>query len=261
MGRTALVTGASSGIGLEIARVLAREKFDLVLVARRREELERLAGELSTSHGVKAVVLPADLARREAPGELFRATEKGGIQVDALVNNAGFATRGRFQEIDLEREVDEVQVNVAALVSLTKLFLKPMIARGKGWILNTGSSAGFQPGPLMAVYYATKAFVNSFTEALSAELAGTGVTATVLCPGPTESGFARIAGTESSNLFKMMSVATSAAVAEAGVRAMLDGRTMVIPGLMNKAAVQSNRIAPRAVVRAIAKRLNSSRAE
>ncbi|MGH2731857.1 MAG: SDR family NAD(P)-dependent oxidoreductase [Actinomycetota bacterium] len=253
---TALVTGASGGIGKEIARILAREGFSVVLVARRGQELEKLASELREQHGVKAWAVPADLTRREACDELFAWAGRESIEVDVLVNNAGFGTNGRFSDIDLTRELDEIQLNVAAPVHLTKLFLKPMLARNRGRILNVGSTAGFQPGPFMAVYYSTKAFVNSFTEALSAELDATSVTATVLCPGPTKSGFVAAAKMERVNLFKAPQVADASSVAEAGVRAMLEGKAMVVPGLMNKASVQSTRIAPRAVVRAIVKRLN-----
>lgn len=249
--QTALVTGASSGIGREIARTLAKQGFDLVLVARRKDELEKLAGEVGA-----AKVFPADLARGDAPASIHAFCEREKLEVDVLVNNAGFGTNGPFHEIEAKRELDEIQVNVSALVHLTKVFLPPMLTRKRGRILNVGSTAGFQPGPFMAVYYATKAFVNSFSEALASECAGTGVTVTVLCPGPTESGFVAAADMHGTNLFKAMSVADSKSVAEAGVRGMLRGQAIVVPGLMNKVAVQANRVTPRAVVRGVARRLN-----
>lgn len=253
---TALVTGASSGIGLEIARALAKEGFSLVLVARRKAELEKLAKECGDAR-----VLVADLTKSEAPEEIFAWCEKEKIVVDVLVNNAGFGANGKFHEIDAKREVEMVTVNCASLVHLTSLFVKPMLARKRGRILNVGSVAGFQPGPYMAVYYATKAFVNSFSEAISAEYSGTGITVTVLCPGPTISGFVDAAKMEGTTMFRVLSVADSRSVAVAGVRGMLKGKTMVVPGLLNKVGVQSNRLAPRGLVRALTKRLNSRKGQ
>lgn len=255
--QTALVTGASGGIGLELARALAREGFDLVLVARRKDELEKLAKSLEKEHGVRARAIAKDLTKPDCAEGLFR--ELSDTLIDVLVNNAGVGAYGKFHEIQRERDLQQVQLNVTALVELTKLFLEPMVQRGRGRILNVGSTAGFQPGPLMAVYYATKAFVLSFSEAIATELEGTGVTVTVLCPGPTESGFQDAAKMKESGLFKSLPVADSKSVAEAGVAGLLKGRVIVVPGLMNQIGIQANRLAPRSIVRRVVKRMQDKR--
>ena len=255
--QTALVTGASGGIGLELARVLAREGFDLVLVARRKDELEKLAKSLEQEHGIQARAIAKDLGKPDVAEQLFR--ELGDSTIDVLVNNAGVGAFGKFHELEPERDLMQVQLNVTALVQLTKLFVRPMVQRGRGRILNVGSTAGFQPGPLMAVYYATKAFVLSFSEAIATELEGTGVTVTVLCPGPTESGFQDAAKMNESGLFSALPVADSKSVAEAGVAGLLKGRVIVVPGLVNQLAIQSNRLAPRAIVRRVVKRMQDKR--
>ena len=255
--QTALVTGASGGIGLELAHVLAREGFDLVLVARRKDELDKLAKQLAKEHGIEASVVAKDLSKPEAPAELFK--EMKGTVIDVLVNNAGFGTYGKFAEIDRDRDLQQIQLNVAALVHLTKLFVGPMLERKRGRILNVASTAAFQPGPLMAVYYATKAFVLSFSEAIATELAGSGVTVTALCPGPTESGFQASAKMQESGLFKSLPVADGKSVAEAGVAGMLKGRVIVVPGLVNKIGIQANRLTPRALVRNLVKRMQDRR--
>src|SRR5205085_11002885 len=241
---TALVTGASGGIGLELARLFAADGHDLVLVARSRDKLAGLAEELGGKHNVSARVLPADLARPEAPREIFDGLRAEGTNVDALVNNAGIGSYGLFVETDLKSELDLLQINVVALTHLTKLFLPAMIARRRGHVLNVASTAAFQPGPLMAVYYASKAYVLSLSEALSNETAGTGVTVTVLCPGPTGTGFVAAAGMEESKLFDRGAM-TARAVAEAGYRGMLGGKTIVIPGFRNRLLASSYRLAPR----------------
>ncbi len=222
---TALITGASAGLGAEYAKLFAADKHDLVLVARRRDRLEALARELQSAHGVKARVVTADLAARDGASRVVDEVGRLGLEIEFLVNNAGFGTSGAFVELDVGRELEMIQVNVTALVTLTRAFLPGMVARRRGRILNVGSTAGFPPGPFMAVYYASKAFVNSFTEALWYELRGTGVTATVSCPG-------------------------------AGYRAMMNGKAMVVHGLKNKLTVQSLRISPRALARAVAASLN-----
>lgn len=255
--QTALVTGASGGIGLELARSLARQGFDLVLVARRKDELDKLAKELAADHGVDTTVIATDLGTLDAPEKLFASLK--GTPIDVLVNNAGFGTYGKFWEIENTRDLQQIQLNVAALVNLTKLFVKPMVERKRGRILNVASTAAFQPGPLMAVYYATKAFVLSFSEAIATELAGTGVTVTALCPGPTESGFQASAKMQESGLFKSLPVADSKSVAEAGIAGLLKGKVIVVPGLVNKIGIQANRLTPRAVVRRLVKRMQSRR--
>jgi short-subunit dehydrogenase len=254
---TALITGASSGLGAEYARLFAADKHGLVLVARRKERLEAIATELRSAHAVKVDVVPADLA---TPGGAARVVEQAGrlgAQIEFLVNNAGFGASGAFAELELARELEMIQLNIASLVILTRSFLPGMIARRSGRILNIGSTAGFPPGPFMAVYYASKAFVNSFSEALWYELKGTGVTATVSCPGATATEFADVAGNSRSLLFRL-GAANPKAVAAQGYRAMMKGKPMVIHGFKNKLTVQSLRISPRAVARAIAASLNPS---
>jgi short-subunit dehydrogenase len=255
MGSVALITGASSGLGTDFARLFARDGHDVVLAARRRDRLEALAAELSASHRVEAHVVPADLGDPAAPRRIHDEVGRLGLEVDYLVNNAGFGTTGAFAEADLRRQVEMVQVNVASLVELTGLFLPGMIARKRGRILNIGSTAGFQPGPFMATYYASKAFVNSFTDALAWELAGTGVTATVSCPGATATEFAGHAGNDTSLLFKL-GAADAAGVAAEAYRAMMAGKRMVVHGMLNKVAAQSVRVSPRSVALALAGRLN-----
>jgi short-subunit dehydrogenase len=257
--QTALITGASGGIGLELARLFAAGGYDLVLVARSAGKLEELAGELR-KHGGAVRVLAKDLARPESPEEVFRELEAAGIAVDVLVNNAGFATYGPFVEIDLGRELEELQLNVVTLTHLTKKLLPGMLARRRGGVLNLASTAGFQPGPLMAVYYATKAYVISFSEALAEELSGTSVNVTALCPGPTATGFQRRAGLEDSKLFSgVLQVADAAAVARAGYEGFRAGKRIVIPGLINKIGVQSIRLSPRALATRMVKRMQERR--
>jgi short-subunit dehydrogenase len=257
--QTALITGASGGIGRELARLFAAGGHDLILVARSGGTLEELAGELRSRHGIAVRVMAADLARPESPEELSRELEQAGVAVDVLVNNAAFGTFGAFAETDLHAELEELQLNVVTLTHLTKKLLPGMLARRRGGVLNVASTAAFQPGPLMAVYYATKAYVLSFSEALAEELRGTGVTVSVLCPGPTVTGFQKRADMEDSRLFsgpiKVMDAATVARAGYAGFRA---GRRIVVPGVVNKLGVQSIRLTPRGlatrVVRAMQER-------
>jgi short-subunit dehydrogenase len=257
---TALVTGASGGIGLELARLFAADGHDLVLVARSADRLAGLAEELSGRHKVSARVLAADLARAEAPREISERLRSEGVNVDALVNNAGIGSYGLFAETDLRTELDLLQINVVALTHLTKLFLPAMLARRRGYVMNVASTAAFQPGPLMAVYYASKAYVLHLSEALSNETKGTGVTVTALCPGPTETGFVAAAGMEESKLFDR-SAMTARDVAVEGYRGMLAGKAIVIPGVRNRLLAGSYRLAPRGlitrVVRGIQERRNN----
>ena len=255
---TALITGASAGIGRELARLAAKDGHDLALVARRRDRLEELAAELTLAHGVRVTVIAADLSDRDSPGQIAERLHATGTRVDTLVNDAGFGTCGPFSGAVLEREGEMVDVNIRALVQLTRVFLPEMLARRRGRILNIASVAGFVPGPYMATYYASKAFVLSFTEALAQELRGTGVTATASCPGPTATEFGAVARNKDTNLFQR-SVADAGSVARHAYRAMLAGNVVAVPGFMNKLIAQSIRIAPRAVVRAIAAYLNRKR--
>lgn len=254
-----LITGASSGIGLELARVAAGKGHDLVLVARTEGKLRELARELHERHGVRAEVIAADLSRPEAAAEVVSRLETLGIQIDALVNNAGFGVYGPFTETALAIELQVIQVNIVALTELTKRLLPGMVARRSGRILNVASTAAFLPGPLMAVYYATKAYVLSFSEAIANELAGTGVTVTVLCPGPTASGFQAAAKLEESKLMAGKTLATSRQVAQDGYDAMMAGKTLIVSGWSNKLVAQMPRLLPRRVVASIVRGVQDRR--
>jgi len=257
---TALITGATSGIGLELASLAAQDRHDLVLVARQRDRLESVGRGLAEEYGVRVSVLPKDLSDPSTPAEIGRDLAARGIAVDVLVNNAGFGVYGLFAETAIDRELEMIQVNVVALTHLTKLILAGMLARRLGRILNVASTAAFQPGPLMAVYYATKAYVLSFSEALANETAGTGVTVTTLCPGPTPTGFAERAGFGTSPLLPGPFVWSASAVARAGWSGMMRGKRVVVPGLANRAIVQAERFTPRRLVTAVARKLQESRA-
>ena len=253
---TVLVTGASSGIGLELARCFAADKSNLVLVARNTGALENLAAKLRREYKIVVQVLTADLARPESSRQIFDELKGSGTVVDVLVNNAGFGLHGGFAELPLERQLAIIQVNISALVALTGLFLPGLIQRRRGGILNVGSVAGFVPGPNMAVYYASKAFVQSFSEALFVELRGTGVRLTNLCPGPTESNFSQTARSFHVRE-KQVAKMSAAAVAAAGHRAFRAGRCVNVPGIKNVLVVQLAKILPRATVRTIVGRYNN----
>lgn len=254
--KTALITGASSGIGLELARVFAREKHRVVLVARSEKALQQLAQELEQQYGTEAVVLATDLSQREAPQQIFDELQRRGLTVDFLVNNAGFGDFGLFAETSWAKEEQMLDLNIRALTHLTKLFVPGMVQRRSGRIMQLASTAAFQPGPLMAVYYATKAYVLSFSEAIANELQGTGVTVTALCPGPTASGFQDAAALGESKLVKGKKLPTSAEVAEYGYRALLRGNTVAVHGLMNSLMAQSVRFTPRKMVTALVRRMS-----
>lgn len=240
---TVLITGASGGIGWELAKLFARDSYRLVLVARNRSKLEELAQNLQREFGASAIVLAEDLADLNAPGRIYDTLQRQGIEVDALVNNAGFGDFGPFAETDLKVDLEMMQVNMAALVHLTRLFLPGMVDRKKGRILNVSSMAAFGPGPFMAMYYATKAFVSSFSEAIADELRGTGVTVTALCPGPTRTGFQARAGTERDRLASEFMEA--GVVARIGYRGLLAGKAVVIPGLRNRLIALLVKLIPR----------------
>ncbi len=255
----ALITGASSGIGSEFARVLAANGHNLVLTARNAERLEQLAGSLRQRYGVEAVVIPADLSGPNAPRNVYDEVRRREIEVDVLINNAGFSVYGPFVETDPDSEMRMLQVNVVAVSVLTKLFARDMVARGRGRILNLGSTGSFAPAPFGSLYAASKAFVLSFSEALAEELRGTGVTVTALCPGPTRTEFAERAGMTNTKIFRGR-VMSAQQVVSIGYRALMAGRTTVITGLGNNLMVWGMRFAPRALVARIAKGMMSREA-
>jgi short-subunit dehydrogenase len=253
--KTALITGGSGGIGHELAKLFAKDHYNLALVARSADKLKRVADELQRQFGVSAKAVALDLTTGPAPQFLFDQLQREGIAIDILVNNAGYGVFGEFAKIPVEQELGQVQLNVAALTHLTKLFLGPMLERHSGRILNVASTAGFQPGPLMAVYYATKAYVISFSEALANELKDSGVTVTCLCPGPTDTGFQGRAGTEKTRLFRKLQPMNAKTVARDGYRGLMAGKTLVISGFRNWLVTEAIRISPRKLVTAVSRRL------
>ncbi len=251
---TALVTGASGGIGADIARLMAERGHDLILVARSRAKLAELAEALEKAHGVGVTVLTADLTDPSAPESIAKFVADKGLSVDVLVNNAGLGSYGPFADIPAQVDLGLVALNITALTHMSKLFLPAMIARKRGAILNVGSTAGFVPGPLMAVYYATKAYVLSLSVALANELDGTGVTVTCLCPGPTKTAFDTTAGTDKTRLFSS-GVMESMPVAKAGVEAMFRGQVICVPGFMNRLRISATGLAPRSLLARVARGL------
>jgi len=251
--QTALITGASTGIGYELAKLFARDKYKLVLVARSGPRLAQVGEELREQHGIVVKTIPLDLGLPQASQNLFEETQREGIHVDILVNNAGYGKSGRFADIPPEEEYGQIQLNVTALTLLTKLYLGPMLKRRSGKIMNVASTAAVQPGPFMAVYYATKAYVLSFSEAIADELKGTGVSVTCFCPGATLTEFQKRAQTENSRLFKRLTPMDAKTVAEDGYRALMAGSTLAISGFKNWLVAESVRFAPRKVVTAISR--------
>jgi uncharacterized protein len=253
---TVLITGASSGLGMELAKLFAADGSDLVLVARREERLIELADELKSEHGIEAHVLPKDLSKKSAPKEIFSHINKENIEIDVVVNNAGFGNKGQIADLDTDLQLDMIQVNLVALTHLTRLFITGIIERGYGGILNVGSLAGFQPGPNLAVYYATKAYVLSFTEALAEEISNPNIKISCLAPGPVKTEFGEKSDLEDSLLFKM-SLMEMEPVVKAGYEGFRKGQTIIIPGLKQQIVPFLNRFTPRLLVRKIAKKLNS----
>lgn len=252
--KTALITGASNGIGYELAKLFARDGYNLVLVARSADKLNEVKGELEKRGGISVRVIAKDLSDPNSPEEIYTELQSEGIHVEALVNNAGYALYDPFLQTDKADELRMMQVNMVTLTHLTKLFLPGMVERKQGRVLNVASTAAFLPGPLMAVYFASKAYVLSFSEAIAAELAGTGVTVTALCPGPTRSGFQKRAHMEDSRLMNTGMLMDARTVAKAGYKAMMAGKSLVIPGLSNKMLPLMIRLAPRSIVPRIVKR-------
>jgi len=244
-GKTALITGASSGIGTAFARALAAQGTHLILVARSEDKLRDLATTLTTQHTIRVDVLSADLSRPEAGQKLFAATQQLGLPIDILINNAGFGTHGPFDTLDAEHEQQEIMLNVAAVVDLTHHFLPTMLAHRSGSIINVASTAAFQPTPYMAVYGASKAFVLSFSEALWAEYRSKGIRVLALCPGPTSTDFFNVVGTEDAALG---SKETPEKVVQVALQALKRGRPSVISGRRNAVMANSVRFAPRGMV-------------
>lgn len=250
---TVLVTGASSGIGAELARELARRGYGLTLVARRKERLTELAEECRSAHGVEVEVHAVDLGRSGSRTRLITTLNGGEKDVVGVCNNAGFGSFGRFHELDLDNETEMVRLNVDAVHELTGAFLPDMVRRRAGAVLNVGSVAGFQPIPGNATYAATKAFVNSFSEAVHTDLGGTGVSCSVLCPGPVSTEFGEVAGAGEFGSGPDFLWSKPSEVARAGVGAMVRGKRMVIPGLSNRAAATGGRFVPRSLLLPVAR--------
>jgi uncharacterized protein len=254
MSKTVLITGASGGLGYEFALLFARDGFDCILVARRRDKLEELAARLESEFRVKTLVIARDLSKPSAVDEIYEEVSAASMNIDMLVNNAGFPVYGRFVDTDLGTELDMLQVNVVALTALTKLFARGMVERHNGRILNLASTAAFVPGPLMAVYYASKAYVLSFSQALTNELKGTGVTVTALAPGPTRTGFQERGSLEGARLLRGQ-IADAGSVARAGYQGLMAGKSIVIPGWGNKLLPVVVRLSPRRVVTRVSRRM------
>ena len=259
MKHTTLITGASSGIGLELACLFAKDGYNLVLVARSEDRLIALKCELAEKYGARITILAENLAHQSACAKIAETLAQRGIAIDILVNNAGSGNFGAFSETDWQKEREMISLNITALTELTKLLLPQMMRRTHGKILNVASTAGFQPGPLMAVYYATKAYVLSFSEALAEELRGSGVSVTVLCPGPTATGFQTAASIENSKLIKGKRLPSARDVAQFGYGALMKGKTIAVHGLKNKMLVQSVRIAPRSLVPKIVRKMQEAK--
>ena len=248
MKKTALITGATSGIGYELAYIHAKQGGNLVLVARSKDKLDQIKNDLENNFKIKVYIIEKDLSLKDSAQDVYDELVKNNITVDYLINNAGFGDYGFFNESDWGKLERMINLNITALTQLTKLFLYDMIKRGNGKIMNVASTAAFQSGPTMAVYYATKAYVLSFSEAINNEVKNSGVTVTTLCPGATQSGFQEAASMQESRLVKGRILATSKEVAEYGYNAMLKGKSVAIPGIVNYLMANSSRFFPRSAV-------------
>jgi uncharacterized protein len=255
MATTALITGASGGIGYELAKLFAKDGHNLVLVARSGGKLTQVADELQRQFGISVKTVALDLTAVPAPQALFDQMQREGVAIDFLVNNAGYGKHGKFAAMPMEDCLGQIQLNITALTQLTRLFLPSMLGRRRGRILNIASTAGFQAGPMMAVYYATKAYVISFSEALANEVKGSGVSVTCHCPGATDTGFQKRAETEESILFKKLRPMGAKSVARHAYRSLMAGKTLAIAGLGNWLLTESQRFAPRKLVVLISRKL------
>lgn len=257
--KSVLITGASTGIGYELAHILATHGFDLALVARDEQRLNTVAAELKQKFGRDVKVIVADLAKVETPRQIYDRLQRENFPVSVLINNAGSGVYGAFADTALDRDIAVLRLNMESVVVLTKLFLKQMLARREGKILNVASVAAYQPDPLLGVYGATKAFVLSFSAALSVELKNSGVTVTAICPGTTATEFHKRAGLDRSKLMRhgMMKAMSAQTVAEIGYRAMMNGKPIVIPGMMNRILVGLAKCSPSMLSGKVAGKLNA----
>ena len=258
--KTVLITGASSGIGYEFAKIYAKKGYNLVITARRKNNLDRIKQELESFDTLICVdIIVLDLSKQNSAKELYEVVKQRGILIDTLINNAGFGVYGNFIETDIEKEIDMIELNIKSLVVLTKLFLKDMVSRNNGTIINVASTAAFQPGPLMSVYYASKSFVLSFTEAIRNEVRDTNVNISVLCPGPTDTEFEKSASLEESSLFTKLKVMKPEKVAIIGYKGINRNKSVIIPGILNNILITFNKITPRALVINIVRKLQESK--
>ena len=258
--KTVLITGASSGIGYEFAKIYAKKGYNLVITARRKNNLDRIKQELESFDTLICVdIIVLDLSKQNSAKELYEVVKQRGILIDTLINNAGFGVYGNFIETDIEKEIDMIELNIKSLVVLTKLFLKDMVSRNNGTIINVASTAAFQPGPLMSVYYASKSFVLSFTEAIRNEVRDTNVNISVLCPGPTDTEFEKSASLEESSLFTKLKVMKPEKVAIIGYKGVNRNKSVIIPGILNNILITFNKIIPRALVINIVRKLQESK--
>ncbi|HEY8389734.1 MAG TPA: SDR family oxidoreductase [Clostridia bacterium] len=261
MNKTALITGASSGIGYELAKIFAMNGYDLVLVARSGDKLNELKNTLENQHNIKVYNIVKDLSAVESPNEIFGELENANIKINVLVNNAGFGDFGEFYNADLNKLSNMIELNINALTKMTRLFLPDMIKNKSGKILNIASLGSFQPGPLMAVYYASKAYVLSFSEAISRELKNSGVTVTAVCPGPTKTNFTEAANLGMSGLFVNLQVASAQSVAMFAYKKMQKGKVIAVPGFFNKIATIGVKLLPKRVVRNMVYKIQKRRSE
>ncbi|TVQ01233.1 MAG: SDR family oxidoreductase [Balneolaceae bacterium] len=255
MPATAIITGASSGIGFELAKVFAQEGYDLIITARRKERLKNLQTEIENDYNVKVHVIPLDITKEDNACRLLDYTEKNNLNITALVNNAGVGDYGSFHTSEWIRQSQIIELNIKALTHLTHLFLPALMKNERSYILNVASTAAFQPGPLMSVYYASKHYVLAFSEAIADELQGYRVTVTALCPGPTESEFQKVANMQTSKLIDRFPLATSHKVAEYGYKAMKKGKRVAVYGFYNKLLLKTIGLFPRSFVTAAVRKI------
>ncbi len=248
MKKRALITGASSGIGLAFSKLLARDGYDVVLVARSQRRLQQISKDLENSFSIQAYVLEQDLSKEGAVKSIYDHLQRKKMSIDVLVNNAGFGLFGEFSRTDWKKESAMIQLNIVTLTEMSKFFLPSMLRNRSGKIVNVASTASFMPGPLMAVYYATKAYVLSFSEALAKEVEGMGVSVTALCPGPTATGFQKASELEESKLIKGKTFPDAQEVARYGYQAMKDGKVVAVHGIANQLIVWFVRLMPRSII-------------